>query len=48
MAMLVEKGSIRGTARAMGVDKDTVTVYPYGSKERGNTAKKSRNVYFGI
>ena len=24
MAMLVEKGSIRGTARAMGVDKDTV------------------------
>jgi len=24
LAMLVEKGSIRGTARAMGVDKDTV------------------------
>ena len=24
LAMLVEKGSIRGTARTMGVDKDTV------------------------
>ena len=25
MAMLVKKGSIRGTARVMGVDKDTIT-----------------------
>jgi len=27
MAMLVEKGSIRGTARAMGVDKDSVVLW---------------------
>lgn len=27
MAMLVEKGSIRGTARAMGVDKDSVVIW---------------------
>ncbi len=27
MAMLVEKGSIRGTARAMGVDKDSIALW---------------------
>ncbi|RCV65371.1 hypothetical protein C5S53_04115 [Methanophagales archaeon] len=27
MAMLVEKGSIRGTARAMGADKDSVALW---------------------
>ena len=27
MAVLVEKGSIRGTARAMGVDKDSVALW---------------------
>lgn len=27
LAMLVEKGSIRGTARAMGIDKDTVCAW---------------------